>query len=274
VTAPRAILSVKYLSMPSAAAARTAVNGFVRYIQYRDHHEEVVADTSRMLRYVGYRDPTSARGQLFDGSSRAGDLERKALVAHVRRSLRDLSPGARPQRAVYRLVLSPADARGLDLRELARATMLGLERDAGPLPPWVAAVHRNTQHPHVHIVMAARREVSPGTFRTVMITRPRLAHMKESLAQEMSRQVDRSGMRREGHARGFSELVRIKSDADAIPSLARPRRRVRRGVQISVWTLDGLGSRLRRAARRYQRHNERELLEEERRKKVERGWER
>src|SRR5579864_1047266 len=119
--------------MPSAGAARSAVNGFVRYIQYRDHHEDVAANTSRMVRYVGYRDPTSRGGQLFDRSSRAGDLERKALVAHVRRSLRELSPGARPLRAVYRFVLSPADARGLDLHELARNdARVGTPRRATP----------------------------------------------------------------------------------------------------------------------------------------------
>ncbi|HEV2032649.1 MAG TPA: hypothetical protein VGU71_00350 [Candidatus Dormibacteraeota bacterium] len=272
--AARAILSVKYLAMPSAGAARTAVNGFVRYIQYRDHHEDVAADTSRMLRYVGYRDPTSVRGQLFDRSSRAGDLERKALVAHVRRSLRDLPPSARPQRAVYRLVLSPADARGLDLRELARATMCGLERDAGPLPPWVAAIHRNTQHPHVHIVMAARREVSPDRFKTVVITRPRLARMKESLAQEMSRQLDRSPARRTDRPSIFRELVRVKANIGTIPRFASLQARHRTGFRSRVGALDALSTGLRRAARRYQRQIEQELLEDERRQNLERGWDR
>lgn len=269
-----AILSVKYLAMPSAAAARTAVNGFVRYIQYRDHHEDVVADTSRMLRYVGYRDPTSTRGQLFDMPSRAGDLERKALVAHVRRSLRDLSPSDRPQRAVYRFVLSPADARGLDLPELARATMRGLERDAGLLPPWVAAVHRNTGHPHVHIVMAARREVSPDRFKTVVITRPRLARMKESLAQEMSRQLDRSPARRTDRPSIFRELVRVKSNIDAIPRFASLQARRRTGFRTRAGALDALSTGLRRTARRYQRQIEQELLEDERRQNLERGWDR
>jgi hypothetical protein len=272
--APRAILSVKYLAMPSAGAARTAVNGFVRYIQYRDHHEDVAASTSRMVRYVGYRDPTSRGGQLFDTSGRAGDLERKALVAHVRRSLRDLSPSARPQRAVYRFVLSPADARGLDLRELARATMHGLELDAGPLPPWVAAIHRNTQHPHVHIVMAARREVSPDRFKTLIITRPRLARMKESLAREMSRQIDRAPVRREDRTSGLHELVRVDRAIDAIPRLAGFRARHRVGFRKGADALDAITTGLRRAARRYQRHIEQELIEEERRRKLERGWER
>jgi len=272
--APRAILSVRYLAMPSAGAARTAVSGFVRYIQYRDHHEDVAADTSRMVRYVGYRDPTSQRGQLFDRSGSAGDLERKAVVAHVRRSLRDLSPGARPQRAVYRFVLSPADARGLDLRELARATMRGLESDVGSLPPWVAAVHRNTRHPHVHIVMAARREVAPDRFKTLIITRPRLARMKESLAAEMSRQIDRSPGRRDDRRSSLPELVRVDRTADGIPRLAGVRGRHRAGFRSRAQALDDIATGLRRAARRYQGHIEQELIEDERRRNLERGWER
>ena len=271
---PQAILSVKYLAMPSAGIARAAVNGFVRYIQYRDHHADVAANTSRMLRYIGYRDATSERGQLFDRSTRAGDLERKALVAHVRRSLRDPAPGARPQRAVYRFVLSPADARGLDLREVARATMRGLELDAGPLPPWVAAVHRNTQHPHIHIVMAARREVSPDRFKNLIITGPRLARMKESLAREMSRQIDRSSVRREDRTSSLGQLVRVDRAIDAIPRLGDFGAGHRVGFRRRAETLDAITIGLRRAARRYQRHIEQELIEEERRRKLERGWER
>jgi hypothetical protein len=270
----RAILSVKYLAMPSAGTARAAVNDFVRYIQYRDHHNDVAADTSRIVRYIGYRDATSQGGQLFDRSGRAADLEHKALAAHVRRSLRDLAPGAHPTRAVYRFVLSPADARALDLRELARATMRGLERDAGPLPPWVAAIHRNTQHPHVHIVMAARREVSPDLFKTLIITRPRLARMKQALAQEMSRQVDHLPVRCEDRTSGLRELVRVDRAIGAIRRLGGFRAGHRVGFPKRAETLHAITIGLRRAARRYQRHIEQELIEEERRRKLERGWER
>lgn len=273
--APSAILSVKYLAAPSAGAARTGINGFLRYIQYRDHHADVERSTSRMLRYVGYRDPSSTRGQLFDHSGRAGDLERKALVGHVRRSLGGLSPTSRPQRAVYRFVLSPADARGLDLRELARTTMGALERDAGPLPPWLAAINRNTQHPHVHIVMAARREVAPDRFRTLMVTRPRLARMKEAMTLEMTRQLERSPAREARAIKPLRESVHLHLESGEsvmprrMPSAEIPHRQGR-DARFRVLT-DGL----RRAARRYQRHIERQQLEEERRLQREQGgWER
>src|SRR5207248_6449151 len=67
-------------------------------------------------------------------------------------------------RAAYRMVLSPERADGLDLKALTGAAMAQLGRDVGATPPWIAAIHRNTKHPHVHIVMAARRELAPGLF--------------------------------------------------------------------------------------------------------------
>jgi len=151
--------------------------------------------------------------------------------------------------------------------------MRGLERHAGPLPPWVAAVHRNTQHPHVHIVMAARLEVSPDRFRTLVITRPRLARMKESLGQELSRQLERSPVPRE-HRIGLRELMRVDPEIEASPRRAGLKSRHRTGIRSRFRALDVLSYRLRRAARRYQRQIEQELLEEERRQKFERGWER
>jgi hypothetical protein len=269
--APRAILSVKYLAAPNAAAARRAVGGFIRYVQFRDHHNDIADRTSRFVGYVGYRDQATKRGELFDRSGRAGDLERKALVAHVRRSLQHVRPGTRPQRAVYRFVLSPADARGLDLWELARATMRGLEKDAGPLPPWVAAVHRNTLHPHVHIVLAARREVAKDQFRTLLITKPRLARMKEALGLEMSRQLDRCPDRKREQRRDIRDLVRVEHDSGANP--VRLGRALRRRETARSATLGRLTSGLRSAARRYQRQMEQEL-EDERRRNREWGWER
>ena len=267
--APGAILSVKYLAAPNAVAARRAVGGFIRYVQFRDQHQDVARTTSRLLGYVGHRDQASRRGELFDHRGQAGDLERKALVGHVRRSLQDLGPGARPQRVVYRFVLSPADARNLDLRELARATMRGLERDAGPLPPWVAAVHRNTQHPHVHIVLAARREVSKDCFRTLVITKPRLARMKEALGHEKSRQLELSPTRKRDLRHNLRDLIGAEGHDRLRPSRLEARLRPPLTPQAEV--VAELSRRLRRVARKYQREMHRQLEEENR---PGREWER
>jgi hypothetical protein len=73
---------------------------------------------------------------------------------------------------------------------MARLAMQQLDADAGPggLGPWFAAEHRNTKHHHVHIVLAARRELEPGKFSTVLITRKRLQRMKDAIAMEIDRE--------------------------------------------------------------------------------------
>jgi hypothetical protein len=67
--------------------------------------------------------------------------------------------------------------------------MIQLATDTGhDLPTWIAGEHRNTAHPHVHLILAGRREVKSGDFRTLLITKDRLARMKGALRLEMTRQ--------------------------------------------------------------------------------------
>ena len=172
-----------------------AVGKFLRYIHYRDpiQRGEEGQGLPGLVRYVAFRDQTSAEGRLFTRRRSAGDLERRALQHFVRRSLESVPAAVLGRKfsgvpASYRFVLSPEDARGLDLRRLTREVMGQLERDAGALPPWIAAEHRNTGHPHTHIVMAAHREVTPGQFRRVVVTRGRLARMKAAMSREIELQ--------------------------------------------------------------------------------------
>ena len=186
----RAILSVQVTKVSGGVGAE--VSGFLNYVQHRDHEKsERDEGLAGLVRYVAHRDAASAEGRLFDRAGQASTKERKELVKYVRRSLASQREGSQAGRAVYRMVLSPEDSRGLDLCQLARRTMEQLERDTGaPLPPWIAAEHRNTAHPHVHIVMAARREVGPDRFREVRITKPRLARMKVAMSVELEAQRD------------------------------------------------------------------------------------
>ncbi len=188
----RAILSIQYTA--AGPKAGKAVGGFLRYVHYRDHHNLGERDrgVGGLVRYVAYRDSAAPEGRLFDSTKTVGDRERRELIRYVRRSLAGLgnSEGVgnrRPARAVYRFVLSPEDARGLDLHQLTRATMGQLERDSSGLPPWIAAEHRNTDHPHVHIVLAARHQASNGAFREMRVTKQRLARMKGALSLEIDR---------------------------------------------------------------------------------------
>jgi hypothetical protein len=197
----RSVLALEWMPVSVAGGVRKAIGGFLRYVEFRDQHVEPErrGDLDDFARYVAHRDRTSPAGRVFGRDGGLTDADRHRLVEYVARSTKGLnsrwlrnSKGEMEdhQRAVYQMILSPEDWRGLDLRRLARLAMQQLEADAGPggLGPWFAAEHRNTDHHHVHIVLAARREVAPGKFSTVLITRKRLQRMKDAIALEIDRQ--------------------------------------------------------------------------------------
>ena len=260
----RAILSVKW--SPASAVGR--IKGFVRYVSFRDHHQGVDEDRplQGLLRYVSHRDPTARTGRVFNADGPAGAQARAALLRFVQRSCAraTLTPTRAPERAVYRIVISPEFADGLDLKRLTRATIAQLERDAGGLGPWIAAEHRNTKHPHVHVILAAKREIAPGRFRSVVISRQRLARMKLTLGHDI--ELQRGGRPRdlewEPPARGKTASRR------------RGRARSHRDSRHVAGLSFHLGTRVRRALLQLAHHYELEAERERRQRERERGWER
>ena len=64
---------------------------------------------------------------------------------------------------VHRLMLSPAaDERPDDLRDLTRYVLRELETQQGTSLHWIAVEHRNTDYPHVHVVLAGGTETTDG----------------------------------------------------------------------------------------------------------------
>ncbi len=198
----RVIVAVKYTPVAPTGELRKAVGAFLRYVQYRDKHgDETTTEPERkvdgMLRYVAHRDRASGHGRLFDAGGTAGDEERRALAAFIARAARATTPQVAHdengdlvdrRRAVYRFVISPERASGLDLRQLTGAAVKQLEADAGGQLRWIAAEHRNTAHPHVHLIVAGFRETEPGTFRSLVLTKARLQRLKDSTVAELERQ--------------------------------------------------------------------------------------
>ena len=286
----RSILALRYTPVSVAGGVRKAVGGFLRYVQYRDQHIEPDATRAvdAYVRYVAHRDRTSPHGRVFGADGPCTDLDRRRFVDHVARSTKGLDPkwvtardGKREdrQRAVYTFILSPEDSRGLDLRLLARAAMRQLDADAGRggTGPWFAAEHRNTAHHHVHIVLAARREVAAGRFSTLVVTRARLQRMKESIALEIERQ---RGLERAVHPRAARTTEPVAGKAIRCQALhwrGRPRRAATRQtatlqppreIRPRAWpTLRHLTA----VARFYQHRMEHELEREQLRADRE-GW--
>jgi hypothetical protein len=291
----RSVLALRYTPVSIAGGVRKAVGGFLRYVQFRDQHVEPEHDggLDAYVRYVAHRDRTSPGGRVFGEDGGRTDGDRRRLVDFVIRSTRGLEPKwvkcldgklEDRQRAVYTLVLSPEDWRGLDLRRVARTAMKQLESDAGSdgIGPWFAAEHRNTAHHHVHIVLAARREVAPGRFTTLVISRARLQRMKEAIAVEIDQQ--RSFLRDTDQVRA-SERPSLGARACRLSWLPAPRQRRPAGRSFhrrlnvhavnrpSGWPVGEALLRIRGVVLRYRLQLERELEAEQVRRDPE-GWER
>jgi type IV secretory pathway VirD2 relaxase len=58
---------------------------------------------------------------------------------------------------LWKLILSPEFGDRLDLERLTRGTMARMEQDLGTPLEWVAVMHYNTEHPHVHIAVRGVR---------------------------------------------------------------------------------------------------------------------
>jgi len=292
----RSVLALKYTPVSIAGGVRKAVGGFLRYVQFRDQHVEPEKNGAldAYVRYVAHRDRTSPAGRVFGSHGERIDGDRRRLVDFVARSTKGLNPkwvAGRDgkmedrQRAVYTFVLSPEDWRGLDLRRIARTAMTQLEADAGPggMGPWFAAEHRNTAHHHVHIVLAARREVAPGKFSTLVVSRVRLQRMKDAIALEIDHQ--RGPQREHDHEREVQQPTpRVRThlvQRHAVPlwrwlPIQVPEVR-QRAHQVAHRhrrpSLDATLHGLRAVARSYQHRMEHELEEELVRRERE-GWSR
>jgi hypothetical protein len=280
----RVILALKYTPAGAASQVRKAVGGFLRYVQHRDFHPAQPESKSRpevsgLLKYVAYRDRATNRAELFGPSGTLSSSDRKAFASFVAGAIE----GSRPQlyrgrdgemqdrrRAVYRMVISPEHASGLDLRQLTVAAVRELEGESGEGLRWIAAIHRNTAHHHVHLVLAGMREDGQGGFTRVDITKARLAAMKFALGVEIERQrIERVPSREQArHATPSSSSDFTAMSFEAAPvvhqvGLSRaPLRVAARGSHR--WRLPNSGSNssviaLRAVARRYQRQMEREL---------------
>jgi hypothetical protein len=226
-----------------------------------------------LLKYVAYRDNASSRAELFGPHGPLSSADRKAFAAFVAKALED----SRPQqfrgrdgelhdrrRAVYRLVISPERAEGLDLRRLTSAAVARLEKESGIIGlRWIAAIHRNTAHHHVHLVVAGMDANADGKLRRVDLTKPRLAAMKEELAHEIQRQrAERTPERTVLPSVGLPKATRTPLVGMAVASSARPSTPAHHATRRrwhAANAANGSLIALRAVARRYQRQMEREL---------------
>ncbi len=129
---------------------------------------------------------------------------------------------------VHRVTLSPSDReRPEDLRDMTRYVLAELENEKGQRLHWFAVEHKNTDHHHVHVMIAGTGErESDGATRGVKLTKDDYAAMRED-GREYCRMMNRIADRwndepdREG---GYSPLV-VSPSADEEDEEPKRRRR-------------------------------------------------
>jgi len=92
-----------------------------------------------------------------------------------------------PRVVFHRLVLSPGRGAGvvrlIDLQTWTRLVLMDLGHERGQRLVWVAAAHRNTDEPHVHVLLAGAAERTrwphEGTVRGVELRTPQYALLRE-----------------------------------------------------------------------------------------------
>jgi hypothetical protein len=279
----RCFVSLEFDEATTGGQARRAIAGYLSYLQRRELHFDPKPHNSKpdvvgLVNYVAHRDRASSRAELFGPGGRVGPRERKEFIDFVADSVE----GSKPhlfrtsagnymdrRRAVSRYLISPHSADGLDLVRLASAAVKRLEGEIGVDGlRWIAAIHRNTAHHHVHVVLAGMRSNGFGGFMRYDITKPRLAAMQQAITFEIERQrAERSPSR--------TAAKRIRQVALAQPSAAThqveanqapeqaqiPTRRSNddRGRRLVPLPHNASVIALRAVARRYQLQMEREL---------------
>ena len=59
---------------------------------------------------------------------------------------------------LWKMILSPEFGADIDLRKLTRKVLAQMEKDLGTKLEWMAVIHLNTDHPHVHVVLRGVRD--------------------------------------------------------------------------------------------------------------------
>jgi hypothetical protein len=126
---------------------RSKLNRHLKYIEHRlDEH----------IKYMEHRQGRERRQERYLFGKDSDHLTRKE-------ALDDIMQHATSRVAYHKIVLSPSKEEPVkDWRAWTRAVMHDLEQYQGKSLHWYAVIHKNTSHPHVHLVLAGVGELQDG----------------------------------------------------------------------------------------------------------------
>ena len=142
----------------NAGKASSSLKSHLKYIQYRERDEQQESRQDRHLFSKEYDHLDRKEAYTDVMAERAGDIY------------------------YHRMVLSPADNEPVtDYHRWTRDVMGDLERHLGTDLHWYATVHKNTDNPHVHIVLRGTGESrETGHLEPVELTPKEFKLMRES----------------------------------------------------------------------------------------------
>jgi len=170
----------------AATALRTVATG--RYVAggTRGRGKSAIGQAQDALHYMQTRPLDNGErpeDRHFFGPERDGGSWREART--------EIMDHATEQVAFHRLILSPGpDQPVADMREWTRMVLDDLADTLGQQLHWVAVIHRNTDHPHAHVLLAGGGERA-GELRPVLLYKAQYAVVRAS------------GDRSAGHLRGL-----------------------------------------------------------------------
>ncbi len=136
------------------------------------------------------------------GSAAVSVFDQQGTPADAARTLHQWQKAG--DQRMWKAIVSPERGRDLDLEAFAREFMAQVEADRGQPLEWVAAVHDNTDHPHIHFAI---RGVDQNG-KQVRLPREYIKHEMRAKAQELATQ--KLGLRQPAHTLNRSILDALK----------------------------------------------------------------
>ena len=167
-----------------------------------------------------------AHGRYIERESAAGDpdtqsrgFDNSGRVENIGTVLQGWQ--AAGDRRLFKMIVSPEFGERADLERHARELIARMERDLGTRLQWVGVVHRNTEHPHVHIALrGVRADGSDLRLARKYIQRGIREHAEDLITQQIGYRteldVDES-YRRQVNQQGLTALDRILNRSNTAP---------------------------------------------------------
>jgi len=218
--------------MATATTPRTVVTG--RYVAggKQASGTSVAGQVYDALRYMQTRPLDNGErpeDRHFFGPEREGGSWREARA--------EIMDHATDQVAFHRLILSPGpDQPVADMREWTRMVLDDLADTLGQQLHWVAVIHRNTDHPHAHVLLAGGGERA-GELRPVLLYKAQYASVRASGDRSadhlrgLEREQATAVHHRIGHEGRQAERATARAGAGEAGRAGAPGQDARKGVE-------------------------------------------